>query len=397
MEAAGKEEWRSYLERADDVVDGMIQRMSYPDDPLVRRNLYRALFMTLSHAYQSQFAATAEYPDLLPTYNEQTNFLMPNPDGSYYHTPMEGGAVYTLSGYRGDVQYTDFSLIAGPLIFRGVGSIGPTVANYGYDHLEVDDDGYFEVLISTERPEGHSGNWWPLPDNVEFLLIRQFSYDWLKETDGRFAIERLDRPAIKPPMKAGEIDEKLSFVTTFARNYMNYTFDLVKSLYRDTGLINEVTAEPLDGVGGNTRQAYVGGIYDLLPDEALLYETELPGQCVYWNIQLTDELAGVRDGMNRQSSINGHTAHIDADGKFRAVIASADPGVPNWLDTAGRRQGLIFGRWTICDSHPVPSVQKIKLSEVRQHLPEDTPVVTAGIRDQQIRLRRKGAQLRRRW
>ena len=38
------------------------------------------------------------------------------------------------------------------------------------------------------------------------------------------------------------------------------------------------------------------------------------------------------DWVNRQSSLNDAQAHIDSDGRFRAVISQQDPGVPNWLD-----------------------------------------------------------------
>ena len=54
----------------------------------------------------------------------------------------------------------------------------------------------------------------------------------------------------------------------------------------------------------------------------------------------------------RLSSINGHTASVSSDGRFRAVIAIDDPGVPNWLDPAGYTEGGIYGRWYDCDSHP---------------------------------------------
>ena len=103
------------------------------------------------------------------------------------------------------------------------------------------------------------------------------------------------------------------------------------------------------------------------------------------------------DWMNRQTSLNSWSAKLDKDGKFRAVISANDPGVPNWLDTAGYGKGGIIGRWTECSSAPAPVVTKVKLADVRKYLPANTPVVTAEARDTAIRLRRKGAQLRRRW
>ncbi|MGH9025778.1 MAG: hypothetical protein ACRDWD_06650, partial [Acidimicrobiia bacterium] len=45
------------------------------------------------------------------------------------------------------------------------------------------------------------------------------------------------------------------------------------------------------------------------------------------------------DIANRVVNLNGHQMHVDDDGKWRVVVAHYDPGVPNWLDTEGRRSG----------------------------------------------------------
>jgi hypothetical protein len=146
-----------------------------------------------------------------------------------------------------------------------------------------------------------------------------------------------------------------------------------------------------------TTQKFARGFFDINPGEALIYETEVPKKCGYWSIELTDMLWSAIDYMNRQSSLNGYTAKLDKDGKFRAVISATDPGVPNWLDTAAYAKGTIVGRWTDCSSTPTPTVTKVRLADVRKYLPADTLVVTAEARDAEIRLRREGAQLRRRW
>jgi hypothetical protein len=114
-------------------------------------------------------------------------------------------------------------------------------------------------------------------------------------------------------------------------------------------------------------------------------------------VQLNDELWNAAEYMHRQSSLNGHQARVDTDGRFRAVISVADPGVPNWLDTAGYLRGTFIGRWFQCSSDPVPTVTKVRLAEVRAHLSADTPSVTPAERRARLSERRLGAQLRRRW
>src|SRR4030095_4447797 len=85
------------------------------------------------------------------------------------------------------------------------------------------------------------------------------------------------------------------------------------------------------GVGGVAKQFYFEGLFDIAPDEALVIETEMRAQVRYWSIQLADLLSNGLDWFNCQSGLNGHQARLDSDGKFRAVVAMSDPGVPNWL------------------------------------------------------------------
>jgi hypothetical protein len=81
----------------------------------------------------------------------------------------------------------------------------------------------------------------------------------------------------------------------------------------------------------------------------------------------------------------------------RYVVAAKDPGVPNWLDTAGYNSGAIQGRWTECSADPIPTVQKVALSDVRKSLPPWTPVVTANRREELVRERRSQVQQRPLW
>ena len=101
--------------------------------------------------------------------------------------------------------------------------------------------------------------------------------------------------------------------------------------------------------------------------------------------------------MYRLSSTNGHFAHVASDGRFYGVLSLSDPGVPNWLDPAGFTEGTIYGRWYDCDSHPLPTIRRVKLVSLRDHLPADTPVVTPDQRAEELRTRVRAAQRRRRW
>ena len=55
------------------------------------------------------------------------------------------------------------------------------------------------------------------------------------------------------------------------------------------------------------------------------------------------------------TSLNNRTAARSADGDWVLVIPPTDPGVPNWLDTGGRREGYMLVRWVLADDPPHPT------------------------------------------
>ena len=99
----------------------------------------------------------------------------------------------------------------------------------------------------------------------------------------------------------------------------------------------------------------------------------------------------------RLSSINGATGKPSSDGKLRAVVSLEDPGVPNWLDTAGFTEGTLWGRWYGCDSTPLAMIKRVPIAKVRDFLPADTPQIKPDQRAKKLRERVSAAQRRRRW
>ena len=123
----------------------------------------------------------------------------------------------------------------------------------------------------------------------------------------------------------------------------------------------------------------------------------MPSECHYWSIILTNELFETTDWYNNHSSLNGTQATVDDDGQLRVVVSAEDPGVPNWLDIAGYPIGVVQGRWTDCNSKPIPTAQKVPVKNVRDFLPAQTVSVTPQEREQLIRERRAQFQQRPLW
>jgi hypothetical protein len=130
-----------------------------------------------------------------------------------------------------------------------------------------------------------------------------------------------------------------------------------------------------DDVGGNPRAGYMQMVYDIPDGEALIVEVE-PPSARYWSLHVGDPWWQTTDYSFHHSSLNGHQARVDADGKVRIVIARADPGVPNWIDTVDNTTGIALWRWYLAESHPTPVVRRIPFGQVRDHLPATTPFVS---------------------
>jgi hypothetical protein len=388
--------WKTYMEALEPLGEFM-QGIVGSEDPLLRQEANQMVMSAISQSYLGLFSGDADYPDFWPMANQLYNFGAGNPDNAYYTAPLDGKGTYKFSGYRGTVRNVDFQIGGGRFYTRGEMPLAKTYANYDIDSLKIGEDGYFEVILSAQRPKGYTGNWWKLHPEATYVWLRQTSYDWVHEEDGRFAIDRLDVAAAKPRLSAKQISANLEQAAVWAKNWSQLGPRWLNRLKKE-GYVNKIKVHDLADVGGFTeKQQYLEGIFQLEPGEALIYETEVPEECRYWNVQLTDMLWRSHDWMHRQTSINGHTAHIDADGKFRAVIAHTDPGVPNWLDTLDYREGEIIGRWKQCSSYPEPSLKKVQLTDIRNYLPKDTPTVSSEEREADLRVRRQGAQMRRRW
>lgn len=391
------QEWRGYIEPLLPIGGRLVTQINQPDDAQLRQELYRATFSALATGYMAMLLADPEHPDFVPFTGQLLNLLGPNPDDVYYMSPVGDDGVYRISGYRGSVHTIVFQFAGGTFVTRGEGTIlGTTYANYDIDSLHIGKNGAFEVIVSRDRPKDLKGDWWSLPAKSTNVVVRQIAYDWSHEVDGRLAIERLDRPAIKPRPSTEQINQNLRQLAVWTENYVAISNRFVK-MFGKAAPINAVAFINFSDDGGMPSQKYLEGIFDLRPDEALVVETEVPRQCDYWSFQLTDERWTSYDWINRQISINGHQAILDKDGKFWAVISTVDPGVANWLDTGGLQRGVIQGRWKKCNGAPLPVVTKVKVTDVRGALPADTPAFTAEDRDTQIRKRRRGAQLRHRW
>ena len=363
-----------------------------PGDPQYRADVYRQAMMSLSYAYFAYFHADAEHPDWAPLWNP-VFACQPNPDDIYLYSPIRGDLRYRVSGNRGTVRKLIFVAQRGlPGMVDDFTQISDAT-NIDDTEFEVGPDGEFEIIFSRERPAGYSGNWFPFSPNVDAFYVRYRMYDWENERDPQITIECLDPVPPKPRLSIADISGRLELMTKFPERSNRMFYQMQNAIKAQVG-INHF--DPVR-YAGMDRQVYWPAVFELDDGEALIIETEMPEACPYWNVQLNDPYFNAVEYVYRLSSLNGATAKISADGKLRVVIALEDPGAPNWLDPAGFREGTIYGRWYDCSSTPTPTIKRVPLAELRDHLPPDTPAVTASERAEELRRRVRAAQRRRRW
>lgn len=382
----------AYLQDLEGAVDNLKDTWR-PEDPAYRADVYRQTMTSLSYAYFMYFHADAEHPDWAPLWNPVYT-LQPNPDDIYVQSPIRGDLTYRVSGNRGTCKILSFTTQAALS-----GTVDEMPRPGGHNELDTNDLGIplgedFSIIFSAERPTGYDGHWAPIDLAARGMYLRYRMYDWENEVDPVLSIECLGPVGPKPRLTPEEILHRIREMAKFPARKTRLYYQMQNGVKERVGFN---VFEPVRYPGALVKQTYWPACFQLADDEALIIETEIPGRAPYWNVQLNDPYFNALEYVYRLSSTNGAMARLSSDGKYRGVIALTDPGVPNWLDPAGYNEGGIYGRWYDCDSEPVPTIRRVKLAELRDHLPEDTPVVTPEQRAEEIRRRVVACQRRRRW
>jgi hypothetical protein len=364
-----------------------------PDDPNYRADVYRQTMTSLSYAYFAYFHADAEHPDWAPLWNPVYT-LQPNPDDIYLQSPIRGDLCYRVSGNRGTCRILSFT--TQKVLSGTVDQMPQPSGHHEVDSIDLDlaPGQDFEVIFSARRPAGYHGKWAVIDPEAGGMMVRFRSYDWAREIDPVLSIECLDPVPPKPRLTPEQILQRIREMARFPARKTRLYYTMQNGVKQRVGFN---VFEPVRYPGALVKQVYWPACFQFQPDEALIIETSLPSKCPYWNVQLNDPYFNALEYVYRLSSTNGHYAHLSSDGKFRAVIALSDPGVPNWLDPAGYTEGGIYGRWYDCEGEPTPTIRRVEFARLQEYLPPDTPVVTPVERAEELRQRVRACQRRRRW
>lgn len=391
MDDAGLQstEWANFAACVRTLPARMIAKLPFAmqADPQVRREVERLALEAVACGLLDTLVSDQDHPAFVTQIGQAINVGQPNADTIYRMARISPAGSYRIRGRLGSLRMFDISQAPpspGEVGYRAEPGSRP---NHDCFRLAISADGEFDVTLSAERPIGRTGDWWQLEPRTTKLLVRMVSADWKREQDPTLSIERVDAPITRARPSGAKLATALAQLPGKI-DFIGPLFVGHVARMQEEGLVNALKVYDLTKTGGLATQFYYEGTYDLADDEALLVEVKAPAKCRYRSLILTNELYQTTDWINNHSSLNDAQAPLDADGVLRIVISARDPGIANWLDTAGNPRGVIQGRWAECDSAPVPAVRKLPFAEVLASLPAETPRITPQEREGIIRERR---------
>ncbi|MEM6583442.1 MAG: DUF1214 domain-containing protein, partial [Pseudomonadota bacterium] len=308
------------------------------------------------------------HPTLIKCMSILRQYQLPAADAVYHIANLHGDYSYRLTGHRGSARCFQLTTWKGSCAnHEGYAMVAE------HDNLTnpemLGDNQEIDIVLSATPHEGH---WIALPEGDCEIWVRQYYCDWeTEEPATQMKIERIGGSYPPPPLTRAELEANLQLTQDWLHFQSDYFLAKVREhLQTDPGTL-AIVSHP---TAWQSNQ-YLSGHYRCQQDEAVIIEFDAP-QAYYWGMQLANLQWEAMEYYMRHSSLNNKQAHIDDDGKVRIVISHTDPGVVNWFDTSGRTLGLISARYFKCPEAAPPVLRNVLLKDLRQHLPDNTPVVT---------------------
>jgi hypothetical protein len=353
--------WEAFCDALRDA-GAVIRRPGSPADELDRAEGCRYL-TRLARLALEKFVEHADpaAPSFYRLSHETAKIGCDNPDSLYLNATIDGRYEYRLRGTRGSAAYLGFGTY--------YGHYGSKARSGCSGYLEASDlalaeDGSFELVLSCER---RPGSWLPMEPDTSMLIVRQNFLDRTRERPAELAIERIGAPgAAGPPapLSAAALAAGLTDAARFVTGTATLFADWAEGFAREPNVLRPMDPAVTGGAHGDPNIHFHMGYWRLAPDEALLIEARPPA-CDFWNFQLNDHWMESLDYRTRRIHVNSRSTVYRPDGSFRLVVAHEDPGVPNWIDTAGHARGTMGLRWIKAATHPTPATRVVKLRDVR--------------------------------
>jgi len=313
-----------------------------------------------------------------------------SPDFIYRTIPIAHGGRYLIEGKAtcAEAPTVNYSLMgdntAQPVTLTLLDSLD----------MEIGADGSFEITVDDTPADGRPNHIQTKP-GADFIMVRDALGDWETQGPNTLTVRRLDPTA--DPLDDEALVRKCARI---ALDGLYYTYYCTQSGQGQPP--NEVRAPMSAGAfGGMATQYGAKGLLRLGPDQALIARSNGAG-AGFRNLMLTDAFHMSIDYWKRTSSLNmvQLAPDEDADDMFTCVVSAQDPGVHNWLDTAGLAPVNFGQRWQAfardgSAGTPTMEARLVRFDDLERELSDGVKRIGPAERAAQIDCRRKGYA--RRW
>jgi cytochrome P450 len=281
-------------------------------------------------------------------------------EGQRIHNSCYGGdvadRVYRSIGVRPEYRYEitgrrhpthpsvdDFSFEAVP----APGLWGQPMARLqAPDGIEVGEDGSFTITVDSTPPDGRRNHLY-LPPGTEMLFVRDTLLNWASQLPNELTIRVVDAP----PQPARSRDQ----IAADGVAMFEHCLDMAEAMFvnatrpKPTNTLTPFLRPVQWGVGGGVIAL---NNFELGDGEALMLTLDTI-TAEYLSIAVYDPWMTSIPYDIHSSTLNNLQAQPNHDGTYTFVISPTDPGLYNWLDTAGMRTGIILARWERFAQAPV--------------------------------------------
>ncbi|PTU30403.1 hypothetical protein CJD38_15155 [Stenotrophobium rhamnosiphilum] len=336
-----------------------ILRPEAPSDELSRAEGYRYLTRLLRIGLEMHLEfSDPDFPGFFLPSHETGKIGADNPDNLYYFAKINGANDYVIRGTRGTVFYLSIGTQKGGYETNG------KMEQTGFidaANIKMDAEGRFELILSQkEQP----GNWVRLEPGSNAVIVRQTFLDRKTERPSQLKIERVGSDAAPKPLTAERLQASLGNVAKFVEGTATVFANWAQSYLPHPNEIPPANQAVCQAAGGDPNIFYYHSYWQLAEDEAMVVHIPRIPECRYWNLQINNWWMESLDYRYHRICHNQNSTQLDADGGVTLVLSHKNPGVANWLETAGHDRGTLCFRWVGAKEHVHPQTRVVKLNSL---------------------------------
>jgi hypothetical protein len=344
--------WREFCHHLEGL-GALMLREGTPRNELDQAEGYRFLCRLLRSGLEQGFEFARE-PAV--AFREKDRYLhvgFTSPDQDPLTCNVDPGKDYRITGIRGTNAGLGI-LAMNPATMLHVGWL-----NHG--DLEIADDGTFEIIASQRK---HPGNWLELSEHSSLLVIRCNFNNRATETRAQFAIEEIGAaPTRRQPVTADAVIRGLRGALLGATVMSGRMVEWAEELVAKPNQIGVL--ESYSRSSGSPDHNFRFGYFDIPPRHALEVRFT-PPECDNWQFQIGNWWVENLDNYaDDQGWVNKARARLDDDGGVTIMVSPDEQTATNWVDTFGRRSGIIGLRIIRGAVSPPVSVRLVPARDVR--------------------------------